>query len=82
MDRLSLLFERMNLKAQVFYSGATPLHYLTDWRIGVAQSILKRGNALKMVATAVSYSNPAAFARAFSKRVGLSPTHWMAKIGV
>lgn len=61
--------------------GATPLHYLTDWRISVAQSMLKRGKALKMVAPAVGYSNPAAFARAFSKRVGLSPAHWVVQIG-
>ncbi|MCV2359309.1 AraC family transcriptional regulator [Paucibacter sp. TC2R-5] len=58
--------------------GATPLDYLTDWRISVAQALLKRGKSLKMVAPAVGYTNPAAFARAFAKRVGSSPVQWMA----
>jgi AraC-like DNA-binding protein len=33
-------------------AGAAPFDYLTDWRIGVAQSLLKRGEALKLVAPA------------------------------
>jgi AraC-like DNA-binding protein len=57
--------------------GTTPLDYLTDWRISVAQTLLRRGKPLKMVAPAVGYSNPTAFARVFAKRIGMSPAAWL-----
>ncbi len=57
--------------------GVTPFDYLADWRIGVAQTLLKRGEALKIVAPAVGYSSSAALTRVFSKRLGLSPTEWI-----
>ena len=60
--------------------GVTPFEYLTDWRVGVAQDLLKRGNALKIVAPAVGYASSMALNRAFSQRVGLSPTVWVAKV--
>jgi len=59
-------------------SGLTPMEYLTDVRIGIAQTLLKRGKPSKVVAPMVGYSNPAAFSRAFMQRVGLSPTQWIA----
>jgi AraC-like DNA-binding protein len=58
--------------------GATPLDYLTDWRVSVAQTLLRRGKALKAVAPAVGYSSPVAFARVFAKRIGASPADWLA----
>ena len=58
--------------------GVPPLDYLTDWRISVAQTLLKRGKPLKAVAPAVGYSSPAAFARVFAKRVGASALDWAA----
>jgi AraC-like DNA-binding protein len=58
--------------------GTPPLNYLTDWRISVAQTLLKRGKPLKAVAPAVGYSSPAAFARVFAKRVGASALEWAA----
>jgi AraC-like DNA-binding protein len=61
--------------------GTPPLDYLTDWRIGVAQTLLRRGKPLKMVAPAVGYSSPAAFARVFAKRVGASALDWAAAQG-
>ena len=69
--------------AQHFHAvvGATPLDYLTDWRISVAQSLLKRGKPLKMVAPAVGYTNAAAFARVFARRTGVSPSAWLAAGG-
>ncbi len=57
--------------------GVTAMDYLTDWRISVAQGLLKRGKPLKAVAPAVGYSNEAAFARAFARRAGVSPSVWM-----
>jgi AraC-like DNA-binding protein len=58
--------------------GSTPMDYLTDWRIGVAQTLLKRGKPLKVVAPEVGYTSLAALTRVFSKRVGLPPSAWLA----
>ncbi len=58
--------------------GAPPLDYLTDWRVSVAQTLLRRDKPLKAVAPAVGYSSPAAFSRVFAKRVGASPVDWVA----
>jgi AraC-like DNA-binding protein len=60
-------------------AGATPLDYLTDWRISVAQTLLKRGKPLKLVAPLVGYSNPVALARVFARRIGVSPATWLAR---
>lgn len=62
--------------------GATAMDYLTDWRISLAQGLLKRGKPLKSVAPAVGYSNETAFARAFARRTGVSPTNWVARLDV
>jgi len=59
--------------------GATAMDYLTDWRISLAQGLLKRGRPLKAVAPAVGYSNETAFARAFARRTGVSPSMWVAR---
>jgi len=56
--------------------GTTPLDYLTDWRVSVAQTLLKSGKPLKLVAPEVGYSHPVALTRVFTKRIGLSPTKW------
>lgn len=61
--------------------GTPPLDYLTDWRISVAQTLLRRGKPLKTVAPAVGYASPAAFARVFAKRVGSSALDWVAAQG-
>jgi AraC-like DNA-binding protein len=65
--------------AQYFHEvvGVTPFSYLTDWRIGVAQHMLRKGEPLKMVAPAVGYSASTAFSRAFSDRIGVSPMEWL-----
>jgi AraC-like DNA-binding protein len=60
--------------------GATPFDYLTDWRIGVAQDLLRKSEPLKMVAPAVGYSGSTALSRVFSDRVGLSPMEWLARM--
>lgn len=57
--------------------GVTPLEYLTDWRVTVAQTLLKRGQPLKMVAPMVGYGSSIALTRVFSKRVGVSPAVWL-----
>lgn len=57
--------------------GVTPFDYLTDWRIGMAQTLLKQGKPLKIVAPSVGYTNSTALTRAFSQRIGLSPREWL-----
>jgi AraC-like DNA-binding protein len=61
--------------------GVTPFDYLADWRIGVAQTLLKRGQALKIVAPLVGYAGSAALSRAFVQRVGVTVTEWLAGTG-
>jgi len=56
--------------------GATPLDYLTDWRISMAQTHLKRGKPLKVVAPMVGYTDHVALARVFQRRIGMSPAVW------
>jgi AraC-like DNA-binding protein len=62
--------------------GITPLDYLTDWRMSVAQNLLKQGRPIKSVAAAVGYQSQAALARVFAKRVGAAPTDWARQIAV
>jgi AraC-like DNA-binding protein len=59
--------------------GMTPFDYLADWRIGTAQTLLKRGESLKIIAPSVGYASSTALTRVFSQRIGLSPTRWMAR---
>lgn len=56
----------------------TPFGYLALWRIGVAQSLLKKGEPLKMVAPSVGFASAEALTRSFSQHVGASPMAWLA----
>jgi AraC-like DNA-binding protein len=58
--------------------GMTPFDYLTNWRLGVAQTMLRKGNSLKLIASAVGYANATALTRVFTQRVGMSPSEWIA----
>ncbi len=58
--------------------GMTPFDYLTNWRLGVAQTMLRKGNSLKLIATAVGYANATALTRVFTQRIGISPSEWLA----
>jgi len=59
--------------------GMTPFDYLTDWRLGIVQTMLRKGNSLKLIATAVAYANATALTRVFTQRLGLSPSKWLAR---
>jgi AraC-like DNA-binding protein len=59
--------------------GMTPFDYLTDWRLGVAQTMLRKGGALKLIASAVGYKNATALTRVFTRRLGMSPSDWLAQ---
>lgn len=57
--------------------GSTPFDYLTNWRLGIAQTMLRKGNSLKLIANAVGYTNATALTRVFTQRLGVSPTEWL-----
>jgi len=59
--------------------GVTPFDYLTDWRIGIAHTLLRKGEPLKLIAPAVGYTNATALTRIFTQRTGASPTEWLSR---
>src|ERR1700751_5872637 len=59
--------------------GMTPFDYLTNWRLGVAQTMLRKGNSLKLIASAVGYENATALTRVFTQRVGMPPSEWLTR---
>lgn len=58
--------------------GATPCDYLTNWRLGIAQTMLRNGEPLKLIAPTVGYTNATALARVFTQRLGMAPSEWLA----
>jgi transcriptional regulator GlxA family with amidase domain len=58
-------------------TGATPMDYLTLWRMTMTQNLLRRGKSIKAVASAVGYDSPAALTRTFGKVIGTSPREWL-----
>lgn len=58
-------------------TGQTPFEYLAGWRIGAAQSLLRKGEPLKVVAACVGFSSAGALSRSFSLRVGMPPIAWL-----
>lgn len=56
--------------------GETPLSYLADWRLALAQTLLRRGQPVELVADQVGYASASALSRAFSARVGMTPGRW------
>ncbi len=61
-------------------TGTTPLDYLTEWRIGLAQTMLKKGKPLKLIAPAVGYSSAIGLSRAFVRLMGMSPGEWLQRL--
>ena len=59
-------------------TGQTPFQYLSLWRIGVAQSLLKKGQKLKVLAPCTGYASSGALTRAFVKHIGVTPMAWLA----
>jgi len=65
--------------AEVFKGviGQTPNDYLVSWRVGVAQSLLKQGKNVSIVANSVGYETASALARVFRKQTNMSPKEWL-----
>lgn len=57
--------------------GVPAGEYLTQWRIGLAKSLLRRGRPVKQVALDVGYGGASTFGRAFTSAVGESPSTWV-----
>lgn len=57
--------------------GLPPGEYLTRWRITLAQHLLLRGMPVKTASAEAGYASPAAFTRAFTASVGVSPRQWL-----
>lgn len=51
--------------------------YLTQWRVGLAKTLLRRGRPVKQVALEVGYGGASTFGRAFTNVVGASPGAWV-----
>lgn len=59
--------------------GSSPIHYLTRWRMHVAQDLLAGTRlGVRAVAHRVGYDSEEAFSRAFKRTLGRSPAHWRA----
>ena len=56
--------------------GTTPGSYLTAWRMGIAQTLLRKGKSVQWVADEVGYASASALSRAFTAQLGLSPSDW------
>ena len=55
-------------------TGATPLNYLTEWRMHVASKALKTTqDAIKTIGLSLGYSSESAFSTAFKRVYGCSP---------
>lgn len=65
--------------AEVFHHtlGITVGDYLSDFRVTVAQDLLKRGRSLKVVAEQVGYGSALSLARAFKAKLGVTPRAWL-----
>lgn len=57
--------------------GTTPVLYLTEWRMHMAQDLLRSGLSVGAVSDAVGYANQPAFTRAFNEFTGSSPRRWL-----
>jgi AraC-like DNA-binding protein len=57
--------------------GQSPGDYLIDWRISIAQSEMKKGKPIAVVANEIGYENVSGLSKAFKKKTGQSPTEWL-----
>lgn len=68
----SAFFERFSRTV-----GVAPIEYLLGWRMALAKDLLRREEAtVAQVAQQVGYSSGSTFSVAFTRHVGLPPTHY------
>lgn len=57
--------------------GIAPMTYLLGWRMALAKDLLqRRQNTVSEIAEKVGYSSASTFSVAFTRQVGLPPTHY------
>lgn len=57
--------------------GTPPGSYLGEWRLVIAQSLLKQGKPVQLVSDLVGYASASALSRAFRAQIGESPKEWL-----
>lgn len=57
--------------------GETPAEYLLQWRMSIAQSLLRSGGTVKAAADRLGYGSASSLSRAFAQTIGKSPRAWM-----
>lgn len=57
--------------------GQTPAAYLAQWRMTLAQRLLRSGLPVKVVSERTGYGSASVFSRAFANEIGKSPTRWL-----
>ncbi len=57
--------------------GSAPAEYLLQWRVSIAQSMLRSGVSIKRASEKLGYATAASFSRAFAQVVGCSPRIWL-----
>lgn len=68
----SVFFERFSRAV-----GTTPMDYLLGWRMALAKRLLRRKQTrIAEVAEQVGYSSASTFSVAFTRHVGVPPTHY------
>lgn len=68
----SVFFERFR-KAM----GVAPIEYLLSWRMAIAKNLLRHGDGgIKEIADRVGYGSASTFSIAFTRFVGVPPTHY------
>jgi AraC-like DNA-binding protein len=68
---------RSSFAAQFARLGEPPMRYVARWRGLVAAEALRDGNeTVASIATSVGYSSVAAFVRAFTRLIGVSPVEY------
>ena len=59
--------------------GRSPIRYLTDWRMHVAQDLLSTSDhTVASIARRVGYDSEEAFSRSFKRILGSAPARWRA----
>jgi AraC-like DNA-binding protein len=62
--------------------GQTPADYVVDWRVSLAQTRLREGRPIKLLAEELGYAGPSALSRVFKERTGVSPRDWRKQLGL
>ncbi len=68
----SAFFERFSRTV-----GVAPMAYLLRWRMAQAKQLLRQHGSVTEVAQRVGYGSASAFSVAFTRQVGMSPSHYI-----